>query len=121
MWGSEFTYLLGVPDPWSLDPKINPRYYAWTRTVSQAQMAQAFALPNVVSYTVDAITQTNSVLSISAYSADGRKATLSGEVFRSRTKLPSTWIKNNLQPVVIVAVVRECQENRVYRRALCAM
>ncbi len=120
VWGSEFSYLLGVPDPWSLDPKINPRYYAWTRTVSQAQMAQAFALPNVVSYTVDAITQTNSVLSISAYSADGRKATLSGEVFRSRTKLPSTWIKNNLQPVVIVAVARECQENRIYRRALCA-
>ena len=121
VWGSEFTYLISLPDPWSLDPKINPRYYSWTRTVSQAQMAQAFALPNVVSYTVDSITQTNSVLSISAYSADGRKATLSGEVFRSRTQLPSTWIKNNLQPVVIVAVVRECQENRVYRRALCAM
>ncbi|NDA82588.1 MAG: SpoIID/LytB domain-containing protein [Actinobacteria bacterium] len=121
VWGSEFAYLLGVPDPWSLDPKINPRYYSWNRTVSQALMAQAFGLPNVLSYTVDAITKTNSVLAISAYSSDGRKSTLSGEVFRSRTKLPSTWIRNNLQPVVIIAVVRECQENRSYKRALCAM
>ena len=121
VWGSEFAYLLGVPDPWSLDPKINPRYYAWNRTVSQALMAQSFALPNVVSYTVDAITKTNSVLAISAYSADGRKSTLTGEVFRARTKLPSTWIKNNLQPVVVIAIVRECQENRFYKRVLCAM
>jgi stage II sporulation protein D len=121
VWGSEFTYLLGVADPWSLDPKINPRYYSWTRSVPQAVMAQAFALPNVVSFTVDAVTQTNSVLSISALSSDGRKSTLTGEVFRSRTKLPSTWIKNNLVPVVIIQVIRECQENKTYLRALCKM
>jgi len=121
VWGSEFSYLLGVPDPWSLDPKINPRYYSWTRTVPQAMMAQSFALPNVVSFTVDAVTQTGSVFAISAFSSDGRKSTLTGEVFRSRTKLPSTWIRNNLVPVVIVPVVRECQENRTYLRALCKM
>jgi SpoIID/LytB domain protein len=42
VWGSEFSYLLGVPDPWSLDPKINPRFYMWTRSVSQATMARRF-------------------------------------------------------------------------------
>ncbi|NDE36120.1 MAG: SpoIID/LytB domain-containing protein, partial [Actinobacteria bacterium] len=31
VWGSSFAYLQGVPDPWSLDPKINPRYANWER------------------------------------------------------------------------------------------
>lgn len=121
VWGSEFSYLLGVPDPWSLDPKINPRYYSWTRSVPQAMMAQAFSLPDVVTFSIDSITQTSSVLSISAFSSDGRKSTLTGEVFRSRTKLPSTWIRNNLVPVVIVPVVRECQRNPFYKRAMCEL
>ncbi len=121
VWGSEFPYLLGVPDPWSLDPKINPRYYSWNRVVTQSTMAQAFVLPDVVSYTVDSVSQTNSVLSITAYSSDGRTSTLTGEVFRSRTKLPSTWIRNNFQAVVVLAVVRECQTNPFFKRALCVI
>ncbi|MFZ9719623.1 MAG: SpoIID/LytB domain-containing protein [Candidatus Nanopelagicaceae bacterium] len=119
VWGSEFAYLLGVPDPWSLDPKINPRFYMWTRAISQATMAQAFNLPEVVDFTIDAISQTNSVLAISGYSAEGKRSTLTGEVFRSRTKLPSTWLKNNLQEITYPIFTPECKPNPISIRIFC--
>lgn len=119
VWGSEFAYLLGVPDPWSLDPKINPRFYLWTRSVPQATMAQAFNLPDVVAVTIDAISQTNSVMAISGYSSEGRRSTLTGEVFRSRTKLPSTWLKNNLEEITYPVFAQECKPNPVYQRVFC--
>ena len=119
VWGSEFSYLLGVPDPWSLDPKINPRYYLWTRVVTQPVMAQTFSLPDVVAFTIDALTGTSSVASITAYSSDGRKSTLSGETFRSRTKLPSTWIMSNLQEIIYPVFLPECKPNPVYLRVFC--
>lgn len=93
VWGSEFSYLQGVPDPWSLDPEINRRFALWTRTVSQAAMAQAFSLPNVFTFKVDARTSTGSIASITATAIDGSQRTLTGEIFRSRVKLPSTWIQ----------------------------
>lgn len=101
VWGTEFPYLQGVPDPWSLDPSINRRYALWTRTVSQALMAQAFLLPNVVDFRIETWTSTGSVASITGIARSGSKRTLTGEVFRSRTKLPSTWIRDqrlNMQP-----------------------
>ncbi|MFM1789023.1 MAG: hypothetical protein RLZZ12_372 [Actinomycetota bacterium] len=119
VWGSEFAYLLGVPDPWSLDPKINPRFYMWTRAVSQATMAQAFNLPEVVDFTIDAISQTNSVMTISGYSSEGKRSTLTGEVFRSRTKLPSTWLKNNLQEITYPVFTPECKPNPISIRIFC--
>lgn len=119
VWGSEFPYLQGVPDPWSLDPKINPRYYLWTRPVSQSLMAQTFTLPDVVTYTVDSLSQTNSALSVTGYSSDGRKSTLSGEVFRSRTKLPSTWLLANQQEVIYPVFDPQCRPNPIYLRTFC--
>lgn len=119
VWGSEFAYLLGVPDPWSLDPKINPRFYMWTRSVPQATMAQAFNLPDVVAFTIDAISQTNSVMAISGYSSEGKRSTLTGEVFRSRTKLPSTWLKSNLEEITYPVFAPECKPNPVYEGVFC--
>ena len=119
VWGSEFSYLLGVPDPWSLDPKINPRFYMWTRSVPQATMAQAFNLPDVVAFTIDAISQTNSITAISGYSSEGRRSTLTGEVFRSRTKLPSTWLKSNLEEITYPVFAPECKPNPVYQGVFC--
>lgn len=119
VWGSEFTYLQGVPDPWSLDPKINPRYYLWTRFVTQAQMAQTFSLPDVITFTVDSLSQTSSALLVTGYSSDGRKNTLSGEVFRSRTKLPSTWLMANQQEVAYPVFDSRCRPNPIYLRTFC--
>lgn len=119
VWGSPIDYLQGVPDPWSLDPQINRRFALWSRFVTQQGMAQAFALPNVVSFTINSRTATGSVASITALSLNGSSTTLTGEVFRSRVKLPSTWI-HNTKPIVRVPFrASDCLEAVVQKVPLC--
>ena len=119
VWGSTIDYLQGVPDPWSLDPLINRRYALWSRFIPQATMSQAFALPNVVSFTINARTATGSISSITAISTSGTSATLTGEIFRSRVKLPSTWIHNNRAIVRVPFIATECVENITYQVRFC--
>lgn len=96
VWGSEFSYLVNRPDTWSVSSALNPRYAAWTRQVAQETMAKAFELPDVNQYQIISRTSTGSVLRIRAISSLGAERILTGEVFRSRVGLPSTWI--NLPP-----------------------
>lgn len=96
VWGSEFSYLINRPDTWSVSNVLNPRYAAWTRQISQETMAKAFELPDVNQYQIISRTSTGSVLRIRAISSLGAERILTGEVFRSRVGLPSTWI--NLPP-----------------------
>lgn len=119
VWGSPIIYLQGVPDPWSLDPQINRRYALWSRFVTQQTMAQAFGLPNVVSFTINARTPTGSISSITALSLNGSSATLTGEVFRSRVKLPSTWIHNSRPIIKVPFVATDCLEAVVQKVPLC--
>jgi stage II sporulation protein D len=98
VWGSNFSYLVSRPDGWSLDTRINPRYANWSREVSQAVMAKTFELPDVLRYQILERSVTGSVLRIRGVSSSGATKTLSGEVFRSRTALPSTWINMALIP-----------------------
>lgn len=119
VWGNPIPYLEGVPDPWSLDPQINRRYALWSRFVSQQTMAQAFALPNVVFYTVNARTSTGSVASITGISSLGTTATLTGEVFRSRVKLPSTWIHNTKPLAKVPFIATECVEAVIQKAPVC--
>jgi peptidoglycan hydrolase-like amidase len=111
--------LQGVPDPWSLDPQINRRYALWSRFVTQQTMAQAFGLPNVVSFTINARTPTGSISSITALSLNGNSATLTGEVFRSRVKLPSTWIHNSRPIIKVPFIASDCLEAVVQKVPLC--
>lgn len=99
VWGTSFSYLQGVPDPWSLDPTINRRYAVWSRYVSQETIAAAFALPDVVTFVINSISATGSITSITGFSSNGAASTLTGEIFRARVKLPSTWILNK-RPIV---------------------
>lgn len=119
VWGNAIAYLQGVPDPWSLDPQINRRYALWSRFVSQQTMAQAFGLPNVVTYTINSRTPTGSISSITALSLNGSSVTLTGEVFRSRVKLPSTWIYNSKPVIRVQFVATDCIELLVQRVPLC--
>ena len=91
VWGSQFPYLINIADPWSLNPTLNPRYAFWVRAIPQALMAQAFKLPDVISYTIDSRTVTGSVASMTATSSKGKKVKVTGEIFRGIVKLPSTW------------------------------
>jgi stage II sporulation protein D len=119
VWGTPIAYLEGVPDPWSLDPQINRRFALWSRFVTQEVMAQAFGLPNVVSYTINTRTQTGSVASITALSLTGASVTLTGELFRSRVKLPSTWIHNTKPIIRVPFVASECLDSVVQKIPLC--
>ena len=96
VWGGgDVSYLQSVPDPWSLDNTLNPRYIGWSRFVSQEIMAQAFGLGDVLTYVINSRMPSGSIASITAVSSTGQQSTLTGEVFRSRVRLPSTWIYNS--------------------------
>jgi stage II sporulation protein D len=96
VWGSRIRWLTSVPDPWSLDPSINPTYASWTRSVTQGVMAKAFGLPNVVEVTFPLRTAGGGIRSAVGTSSTGQSVTLTGEVFRSRTQLPSTYLMRAL-------------------------
>ena len=99
VWGTAIPYLIPVPDPWSLDPLVNPSFSSWTRQIKQADMAKAFGLPDVIRYEVTARTKAGGVKAIIAYSSTGKSAELSGEKFRSRLQLPSTWISRSVNRI----------------------
>ena len=94
-WGTATPYTVSVPDSASVDVALNPRFASWTREISQAVIAQAFALPDVISLTVLSNNPAGSVALIQAISSDGSFAILRGETFRSRSKLPSAWFSLN--------------------------
>jgi stage II sporulation protein D len=119
VWGSQISYLQGVPDPWSLDPLINRRFAVWSRFVTQSAMAQAFALPNVIDFSIDSKTATGSIASITAFASTGQKSTLSGEIFRSRVRLPSTWIRNDRPIPKFYFLALECSGNSKRSSQVC--
>lgn len=118
VWGSSFAYLQGVPDPWSLDRKINPRYAIWERQVTQKDMATAFGLDSIKSFRVDSRSKTESALFVTAFSSTGKSSTLTGEIFRARTKLPSTWIKDSVK-IEVPKVILTCENRKNLIREFC--
>ena len=90
-WGTEKTFTQTVADVSSLDPALNPRFYKWDRTITQASVAAAFLLPDVVSLEIVTKNATGTVGTIRATSSAGIQKSLRGETFRSRTKIPSAY------------------------------
>ncbi len=90
-WGSEKSFTQIVDDPGSLDTSLNPRFYMWDRSISQAVVAVAFSLPDVVSLEILSRNESGTVGQIRAVSSQGIESTLRGESFRSRAKLPSAY------------------------------
>lgn len=94
VWGGTAqSHLRSVPDPWSLDAANNPTYAAWTRTVSQAAVAAAFGLRDVVALDLTTRTAGGGVATARATSSAGDTRTITGEQLRSRLALPSTWVR----------------------------
>ena len=90
-WGTEKTFTQTVADVSSLDPALNPRFYKWDRTITQASVAAAFLLPDVVSLEIVTKNATGTVGTIRATTSTGIQKSLRGETFRSRTKIPSAY------------------------------
>jgi SpoIID/LytB domain protein len=101
-WGTDVGYTFSVPDPWSLDPKLNPNFYKWKRDITQAVLASAFGLPDIASIKVLSLNETGSVKLIEGKSSTGKKVKISGETFRSRCKLPSAWFSLTSEELVSV-------------------
>jgi SpoIID/LytB domain protein len=102
-WGGEKNFTQNVQDLASLDPVINPNFYAWNRSITQASVAMAFALPDVVSLEVLGKSVSGTVAMIRATASDGKQVTLRGETFRSRTRIPSAYfdlvsVQNAIEP-----------------------
>ena len=90
-WGTEKAFTQTVADVSSLDPVLNPRFFKWDRTITQASVAAAFLLPDVVSLEIVTKNATGTVGTIRATSSTGIQKSLRGETFRSRTKIPSAY------------------------------
>ena len=90
-WGTEKAFTQTVADVSSLDPVLNPRFYRWDREITQASVAAAFLLPDVVTLEIVMKNATGTVGTIRATSSTGIQKSLRGETFRSRTKIPSAY------------------------------
>jgi len=90
-WGTATPFTQSVPDSASADIALNPRFATWSRQITQSVIAAAFLLPDVLSLQVLSLNPAGTVDLIQATSSKGVTATLTGETFRSRSKLPSAW------------------------------
>jgi SpoIID/LytB domain protein len=102
-WGTEKAFTQTVADISSLDPLLNPRFYRWDRTITQASVAAAFLLPDVVTLEIVTKNTTGTVGTLRATSSTGVQKSLRGETFRSRTKIPSAYfdlvgVQNAVEP-----------------------
>lgn len=92
-WGGFTSYTQSVSDSASVDVALNPRFASWKASTSQALVAKAFALPNVVQLEILSRNTAGAVTWIRATSLDGSSIILRGDTFRSRAKLPSPWFE----------------------------
>ena len=102
-WGTDKSYTQSVADPASLDPTLNPRFYQWDRTINQAVVAAAFALPDVMTLEILSKNSSGTVATLRATSSTGIVKTLRGETFRSRAFIPSAYfdlvgVQNTVEP-----------------------
>ncbi|HVN12135.1 MAG TPA: SpoIID/LytB domain-containing protein, partial [Kineosporiaceae bacterium] len=90
VWSTVVPYLRGVPDPWSAGAG-NP-LATWSRTRSQAQVAAAFGLSDVVSLDLSDRTAGGGVRVAVATSSAGVRSRISGASLENRLGLPSWWV-----------------------------
>jgi len=95
VWGTAYSYLTNVADPYSLDIVLNPSYSHWQRVLNQTDLTAAFGLPDVATLVADSRTVTNSVVSVTATSSTGVKSTLPVGVFKTKLKVPASWFQIN--------------------------
>jgi SpoIID/LytB domain protein len=91
VWGGALPWAQSVDDHWSLDASVP--WSQWIpRERTQAQVAAAFGLPDVVRVDLSSRTTGTGVKTAIAWSSTGTSASISGESLRSRLSLPGTWV-----------------------------
>ena len=92
-WGEVSSYTQSVPDPASVDNKLNPRFAHWSASADQRLVAAAFLLPDIVSLEIVSRNSAGAVTYIKGTSSDGTTKLLRGDTFRSRVKLASPYFQ----------------------------
>jgi len=90
-WGGFTNYTQSVPDSASVDVAQNPRFASWKASTTQALVAAAFGLPDIVTIEVVSRNEAGAVTWVKGTSSGGVSQMLRGDTFRSRAKLPSPW------------------------------
>jgi SpoIID/LytB domain protein len=90
-WGGYTSYTQSVADTASVTTALNPRFANWSASATQALVAAAFGLPNVVALEIISRNSAGAVTWIKGTSRDGVTQMVRGDTFRSRAKLPSPW------------------------------
>lgn len=90
VWGGALPYVISVPDPYSLDP-ANPDS-AWTKTITQAEVAQAFGVNGVWALNVTERHSSGAVKTIAARLADNTIVTKTGGEMRAAFGLKSSFV-----------------------------
>ena len=90
-WGGVTSYTQSVADTASVDMALNPRFASWRASTTQALVANAFGLSDVVQIEILSRNAAGAVTWVRGTSANGATKTLRGDTFRSRVKLPSPW------------------------------
>ncbi len=91
VWGGVLSYAVSVDDHWSMDKSVP--WSSWIpRVRTQAQVAAAFGLPDVVRIDLTDRLGSKAVHTAIGYSSTGAQATISGGSLRSRLSLPSAWV-----------------------------
>jgi SpoIID/LytB domain protein len=93
VWVATLPWARSVDDHWSSDPSVNPTYAEWSRDKTQAEVAAAFGLTDVVRLDLSARTRGGAVDLAVATSSTGAQAVLPGVTLRSRLALPSAWVR----------------------------
>ena len=93
VWGGTLPWAVGADDHWSLDATLNPQDAAWSGVVrSQAAVALAFGLPDVVRVDLGDRTAAGAVRRAVAWSSAGASSELAGGALRSRLGLRSAYV-----------------------------
>lgn len=90
VWGTAVPYLRSVDDHWSLTA-ANPRA-SWEATPSNAAVAAAFRLPDVVRLDLSSRYVSGGIRAATATASNGTTATLAGATFAARLGLSSTFV-----------------------------
>jgi stage II sporulation protein D len=91
-WGSAVPYLVSVPDPWSIDPAVNPGYSHWTRSVPVPTLLSMFGLSDITQLAVTKKDTGGAMVSVAATSSDGSVRTVTGSTFSHGLALPAPWV-----------------------------
>lgn len=93
VWSSAVPYLTARADPYSVAAAAGNPNAAWTATVTQAQLGKAFGVKDIVKVTVKQGAD-RTPATLTATTADGKKATITGAAFRSAVPLKAAWLRS---------------------------